>query len=56
METLIRTVRIYSPDIGMKFRIEKCAILVMKSDKRHRTDGMEEPNQNKIKTLRENET
>ena len=32
-ETLIHTVRIYCQDIGMKFCIEKCAILVMKSGK-----------------------
>ena len=31
----------------MEFVIEKCAMLVMKSDKRHRTDGMELPNQAK---------
>ena len=32
-ETLIHTVRIYTRDIGMEFGIEKCAMLVMKSDK-----------------------
>ena len=36
----------YSQDIGMEFGIEKCAILVMKSGKRHLTDGVE----NQIKT------
>ena len=40
----------------MEFGIEKCAMLVMKSDKRHLTDGMELPNQDKIRTLGENET
>ena len=33
LETLIHTIRIYSQDIGMKFGIEKCALLVMKSGK-----------------------
>ena len=56
LETLIHTVRIYRQDIGMEFGIEKCAMLVMKSDKRQLTDGMELPNQDKIKTLAENET
>ena len=56
LETLIHTVRIYSQDIGMEYGIEKCAMLVMKSGERHLTDGMELPNQNKIKTLGENET
>ena len=40
----------------MEFCIEKCAMLVMKSGKRHLTDGMELPNYDKIKTLAENET
>ena len=56
LETLIHTVRIYSQDIGMEFGTEKCAMLVMKSGKRHMTDGMKLPNQDKIRTLGENET
>ena len=56
LETLIHTVRIYSQDIGMEFGIEKCAMLVMKSGKRHMTDRMELPSQDKIRTLGENET
>ena len=56
LETLIHTVRIYSQDIGMEFGIEKCALLVMKSGKRHLTDGIELPNQDNIRTLAENET
>ena len=40
----------------MQFGIEKRAVLVMKRGKRHMTDGMELPNQNKIRTLGENET
>ena len=55
-ETLIHAVRIYSQDTGMEFGIEKCAMLVMKSSKRHLMDVMELPNQGKIRTLRENET
>ena len=56
LETLIHTVRIYSQDIGMEFGMEKCALLLMKSGKRHLTDGIELPNQDKIRTLTENET
>ena len=56
LETLIHAVRIYSQDIGMEFGIEKCAMLIMKSGKRHMTDGMELPNHDKIRTLGENET
>ena len=56
LKTLIHTVRIYSQDIGMEFGFEKCALLVMKSGKRHLTDRIELPNQDKIRTLAENET
>ena len=55
-ETPIHAVRIYSQDIWMEFGMEKCAMLVMKSGKRHLTDGMELANQDKIRTLAENET
>ena len=48
LETLIHAVRIYSQDIGMEFGLEKCAMLVMKSGKRHLTDGMELPNQTRL--------
>ena len=56
LETLIHAVRIYSHDIGMEFGIGKCAMLVMKSGKRHLTEAMELPNQDKTRTLGENET
>ena len=48
--------RIYSQNIGMEFGIEKCAMLVMKSGKRHMTEGIELPNQEKIRTLGKKET
>ena len=56
LETLINAVRIYSQNIGMEFGIEKCLMLVKKSGKRHLTDGMEIPNQDKIRTLGQKET
>ena len=40
----------------MKFGREKCAMLVMKSGKRHLTDGMDLPNQDKIRMLGEKGT
>ena len=40
----------------MESGIEKCTMLVIKSGKRHLTDGMELPNQDKIRTLGEKET
>ena len=30
LESLIQTIRIDNDDIGMKFRIEKCALLIIK--------------------------
>ena len=56
LETLIHAVRICSQDIGIEFGIEKCAMLVIKSGKRHMTDGIELPNQDRIRTLEEKET
>ena len=40
----------------MECDIEKCAMLVMKICKRHLTDGMELPKQDKIRKFGENET
>ena len=40
----------------MKYGMEKCAMIVMKSGKRHLTDGMELRNRDKIRTLGEKET
>ena len=56
LETLIHAIRIYSQDIGMEVGIEKCAMLVMKSDKRHMTDGTELPKHDKNETLGKNES
>ena len=56
LETLIQTVRICNQDRGIEFGIEKCAMLVMKSGKRHMAEGVELPNQVVIRTLGEKET
>ena len=55
LEILIQIVRIYSQDIGMKFGIEKCARLIMNCGKKETTEGIEMPNQERIRTLREKE-
>ena len=55
-KNLIQKVRIYSQDIEMEFSIEKCAMIVMKSGKRHMTEVIELPNQEKIGTHGEKET
>ena len=51
MKKNLKTVRIYSQERGMEFVKEKCVILVMKSGKRHMMEGMELPNQDKMRTL-----
>ena len=56
LETLLQAVRIYSDDIGIEFGIEKYAMLIMRSIKRQKIEGMELPNQEKIRTLGEKET
>ena len=56
LETIIKAVRIYSQDIGMKFGKEKCAMLIMKSEKWHLTEGIELTHQEKIRTFGEKET
>ena len=48
LETLIHTVRIYIQDIGMEFGIEKCAMLVMKSVKRHLTEEWNDPSKTRL--------
>ena len=49
LEILIHTVRI-------EFGIEKCSTLLMRSGKQHLADGIELPNQDKIRILGEKET
>ena len=44
---------IYSQDIGMELGTEKCTMQIMKSEKLHMTEGMELPNQDKIRMLEE---
>ena len=56
LETLIQAVRIYSEDKGMEFAREKCAMLIMKSIKQQMMEGIELPNQEKIRMLKEKET
>ena len=56
LETLRHTVRIFSQDMGMEFGKEKCAMLVMKSGKRHTRERVKVPNQVVIRMLGERKT
>ena len=40
LDSLIQTIRIFSEDIGMKFGIDKCAMLVVKRGKTVKSDGI----------------
>ena len=51
LEILIQTIRIYSQDKGMDFAIVKCAMLIMKKERRETTEGIEISIQANSKTL-----
>ena len=55
LDSLIQTVRIVSKDIGMKFGIEKCAVLVLKRDRLAQSEGIRLPDETKIRAMRESE-
>ena len=56
LETLIEAVGIFSQDIRKEFGIGKCAMLIMRSGKRQMMEGIELPNQEKMRTIGEKET
>ena len=53
LDALIQTVRVVSTDIGMKFGLEKCAVLVMKRGKVTKSDGIRLPDDRVIKSIHE---
>ena len=52
LETIIQAIR-YSQNIGMEFCLEKCAMLIKRSDKRPTRKGIKLRDQERIRTLRE---
>ena len=56
LDSLVQTVRVFSEDIGMKFGIEKCTMLVMEKGKIMKSVGIELPNSKVIKSLQEGES
>ena len=44
LETLIKTKRINSQDVGIEFGLEKCAMLIIKNRKIKSVEKMELPN------------
>ena len=55
LDSLVQTVRIISKDIGMKFGIEKCAVLVMKRGRLTQSEGIRLPDETTIRAMREGE-
>ena len=53
MKTPVHAVKIYNQNIEMEFGIKKWAILIMKIGKQHMTNGLKQPNQEKIRILGE---
>ena len=53
IDSLGRTVRVFSSDIGMDFGISKCAVLVLKKVKATRSEGVELPDVRKLQSLKE---
>ena len=53
MDSLVQTVRVFSEDIGMKFGIEKCAMLVMEKGKIVKSVGIELPDGQVVKSFQE---
>ena len=53
IDSLIQTMHIFSEDIGMKFRIKKCGVLIMQREKLTRTDGIRLPDGQHMKDIGE---
>ena len=53
LNSLVQTVRVVSEDIGMKFGIEKCAVLVLKRGNIIKSDGIVLPDDTVIKAMNE---
>ena len=52
LEVLTQTMRVFSNDIGMKFGVEKSAVLTMKKGNMANSDGITLPNKITIKGLK----
>ena len=56
LDSLVQTIHIFSEDIGMESRIEKCAVLVIEKGKVVKSVGIELPDGKVIKSLQEGES
>ena len=53
LDSLVQTVRVFSEEIGMEFRMEKCAMLVLEKGQIVKSVGIELPDGKVIKSLQE---
>ena len=53
-DSLVQTVFIFSEDIGMKFGLKKCGVVILKKGKLVKFDGIHLPNQKIMKEVDEN--
>ena len=56
LDSLVQTVRVFSKDIGMQFGLDKCAVLTMKRGRVVKSDGIELPNDKKIRSLEQDDS
>ena len=56
LESSIQTVRLFSRDIQMEFRVEKCAVLTLKKGKMANSDGVALPNKTAMNGLEEGDS
>ena len=56
LNSLVQTVRVVSEDAGMKFGIEKCAMLVLKRGNIIKSDGIALPDDTVIKAMNEGDS
>ena len=54
IDSLVQTVFILSEDIGMKFGLQKCGVVILKKGKLVKFDGIHLPNQEIMKEVDEN--
>ena len=53
IDSLVRTVNVFSEEIGMMFGVQKCGVVVMKREKVVKSDGIQLPNGESIKSVGE---
>ena len=56
LDSLVQTVRVFSCDIGMEFGIDKCAVLILKRGKIVKSHGIQLPDEQIMKSLKEEDS